>query len=129
MANSQHRPYSDLRQLNRPGKFNVTIRDRNENSRYGDRPQSSGASSSCSWFISNDTHNVGIGTDIADHDINPGQDTGEQYESAIHLIGGAYNSNVTCSNRNCARNLNETFEHLNDATSLKKGNKTVSVMF
>ena len=85
---------------------------------HGDRPQSSGAPSSCSWFIANDTHNVGIGTDFGEHDINAGQDTSEQYENAIHLVGGACNSNATCSNRSCARSSS-------DATSSKKGNKTL----
>ena len=117
MTHNQNRPYEDLTQLNRPGKFNVTIRDKSEHNEYADRPQSSGASASCSWFISNDTHNVRIGTDIGDHEIGSGQD-GEQYKNAIHVVG-AYNSNITCSNRNCG-------SRLNDATVVERGNKILS---
>jgi len=100
---NQNSNCQDLTQLNRPGKFNVTIREKIDQTTYAERPTSSGASSACSWFISNDTQNARIGTD------SPGlgvlQDADRiMNENAVHILGGP-SSQLLCSNRDCGNQL------------------------
>ena len=91
-----------MSQLSRPGKFNVTIREKVDQNTYAERPTSSEASSSCSWFISGDTHNARIGTDNGDTDH--GEEQEMRNEHAIHIVGGD-RSQLICSNRSCGNQL------------------------
>ena len=100
---NQNSNCQDLTQLNRPGKFNVTIREKIDQSTYAERPTSSGASSSCSWFISNDTQNARIGTDDGHMDVLQNADRIIR-DNTIHVIGGE-NSQLICSNRQCGSQL------------------------
>lgn len=81
----------------------MTIREKIDQNTYAERPTSSGASSACSWFISNDTHNARIGTDNGDIDNEEGEDRIPN-ENAIHVLGG-HNSQLICSNQSCGNQV------------------------
>ena len=89
----------------------MTIRDKVDQSTYAERPTSSGASSACSWFISNDTQNARIGTD--EHTEVLEEADRVMNENTVHVIG-YYNSSSRCSNRHCGNQLNT-------ATSIERG--------
>ena len=86
----------------------MTIREKVDQNTYAERPTSSGASSACSWFISNDTHNARIGTDTGDIEFPVEEDT-------VHIVGG-HSSQLICSNRTCSNQLNP-------GTNVERGNK------
>ena len=89
----------------------MTIRDKVDQTTYAERPTSSGASSACSWFISNDTQNARIGTD--EHTEVLQEADRVMNENTVHVIGD-FNSSSRCSNRHCGNQLNT-------ATSIERG--------